>query len=408
MILVVDDRPENIFSLKSILEIHGFQTDAAESGEEALKKVLKTDYSLIILDVQMPGMDGFEVAEALIGFTKTKDIPIIFLSAINKDKSFITKGYTSGGIDYVTKPIDTDILLLKVKTFHRLSEQKQQLAQIHKDLQKEIEIRKQAEAQLEQKVQNRTQELVSKNKELEAINLELQQFTWIASHDLKEPLRKIQTFSYLIKDNIQNDKEKIISYLNGTIKSAERMADLINDLLDYSRLSTPTLFKPTSLNKIIRQVIADLEHIIKQKKAQVNVGSIPKIDTLQTQIRQVFQNLISNGLKFSKTDETPVINITAELVSEKNIDSAKDAKGTFCRIVVSDNGIGFHEKYLEKIFIIFQRLHDSLTFEGTGIGLAIAKKIIEKHNGLISAKSTINKGSSFIIILPLHQDGAKH
>ena len=117
MILIVDDRPENLFSLKSLLELHGFKIDTALSGEEALKKILNHSYSLIILDVQMPGMDGFEVADAILGFSKAKDTPIIFLSAVNTEKHFITKGYTSGGMDYVTKPVDPDILLFKVKTF---------------------------------------------------------------------------------------------------------------------------------------------------------------------------------------------------------------------------------------------------------------------------------------------------
>src|ERR1700753_1068538 len=123
MILIVDDTPENIFSLKTILELHSFPVDTAASGEEALKKILRNSYALIILDVQMPGMDGFEVAEIISGYNNAKDIPIIFLSAINTDKKFITKGYSSGGIDYITKPIDYEILLLKVKTFYRLFEQ---------------------------------------------------------------------------------------------------------------------------------------------------------------------------------------------------------------------------------------------------------------------------------------------
>jgi signal transduction histidine kinase/DNA-binding response OmpR family regulator len=149
MILIVDDRPENIFSLKSILELHSFPTDTALSGEEALKKVLRQSYALIILDVQMPGMDGFEVAEAISGYSKARDIPIIFLSAANTDKKFITKGYSSGGMDYITKPIDPDILLLKVKTFYRLYEQNRELNRIGASLRSEIEFRKKVERQLE-------------------------------------------------------------------------------------------------------------------------------------------------------------------------------------------------------------------------------------------------------------------
>jgi DNA-binding response OmpR family regulator len=147
MILIIDDKPENLFSLKTILSLHSFPVDTAESGEEALKKVLKNSYALIILDVQMPGMDGFEVAEALSGYSKSKDVPIIFLSAASTEKRFITRGYTSGGIDYITKPIDPDILLLKVKTFYKLFEQTRQLNEMQDILRSEIEFRKKAQAE---------------------------------------------------------------------------------------------------------------------------------------------------------------------------------------------------------------------------------------------------------------------
>ena len=151
MILIVDDKPENIFSLKTILELHSFPTDTALSGEEALKKILRQSYALIILDVQMPGMDGFEVAEAIGGYSKASDIPIIFLSAANTDKKFITRGYTSGGSDYITKPIDPDILLLKVKTFYRLYEQNSELNRIQASLRSEIEFRKKVQDELQER-----------------------------------------------------------------------------------------------------------------------------------------------------------------------------------------------------------------------------------------------------------------
>ncbi|CDT06237.1 MULTISPECIES: ATP-binding response regulator [Sphingobacterium] len=154
MILIVDDQEANIYSLKKLLESQNFMVDTALSGEEALKKVLKNDYALIILDVQMPGIDGFEVAETLSGFNKTKDVPIIFLSAVNKDKKFITKGYASGGIDYVTKPIDPDILMLKVKTFSRLYEQTLALNEIQQVLRSEIEERKKVQQELKEQVDN--------------------------------------------------------------------------------------------------------------------------------------------------------------------------------------------------------------------------------------------------------------
>ncbi len=153
MILIVDDKPENIYSLKKLLESKEFNVDTALSGEDALKKVLKNEYALIILDVQMPGMDGFEVAETLSGFNKSKDIPIIFLSAVNTNKQFITKGYASGGIDYVTKPIDPEILLLKVNTFLRLYQQTKELQEIQVTLKAEIEIRKKTQSELRARVE---------------------------------------------------------------------------------------------------------------------------------------------------------------------------------------------------------------------------------------------------------------
>lgn len=151
MILIVDDKPENIYSLKALLTLHSFPVDSALSGEEALKKILAHNYALIILDVQMPGMDGFEVAESISGYSKSKDIPIIFLTAANTDKKYITRGYSSGGVDYITKPIDPDILLLKVKTLYRLYEQSRKLNEMHDSLVVEVEYRKKAERETSEK-----------------------------------------------------------------------------------------------------------------------------------------------------------------------------------------------------------------------------------------------------------------
>src|SRR5688572_6744455 len=153
MILIVDDKPENILSLRKILEMHAFEVDTALSGEEALKKILKNDYYLLILDVQMPGMDGFEVAEAVSGLNKTRNLPILFLSAVNTHKKFVTKGFETGGIDYLTKPFDPDILILKVRTFYRLYQQTRDLAEAHIALQKEMEYRKKTEKSLVETVE---------------------------------------------------------------------------------------------------------------------------------------------------------------------------------------------------------------------------------------------------------------
>ena len=404
MILIVDDIKANIVALKKILELHGLASDAATSGEDALKKILKNNYSLIIMDVQMPGMDGFEVAETLAGSNRTKDIPVLFLSAINKEKKYISRGYETGGVDYITKPVDPDLLILKVKTFLKLYEQQNELKNIRDLLSKEIEIRKGAQQNLELKVAERTRELLQKNEELELRNHELQQFSWVVSHDLKEPLRKIEIFIKLLKDNHLTDDPKAIDYINRTVNASERMNKLITDLLEYSRLSSNVVPECTDLNLILKEVLLDFDHLTEEKNAIINLETMPRIKGIPSQLRQLFQNLIGNSLKFSKEGIAPEIDITAELVEEKDFESKVSSSGNYCKITVKDNGIGFDEKYLSKVFIIFQSLNDRNAYEGTGIGLAIAKKIIEKHDGLITAKSQVGIGSSFIILLPLSQN----
>ena len=404
MILIVDDIRANIIALKKTLELHNIDVDTAESGEEALKKILKIDYSLVIMDVQMPGLDGFEVVKILSGNKKTKDIPVIFLSAINIEKKYIFKGYETGAVDYITKPVDSDLLILKVKTFIKIYDQQNELKVTKDLLSKEIAIRTEAQDNLEIKIAERTKELVLKNEELEFKNHELQQFSWVVSHDLNEPIRKIQIFIGILKDLYLKDNPKATSYIDRTMKSAERMQTLISDLLAYSRLSSKVVFEKTDLNFVLQEVLSDFDYQIEKKNAIVTITDLPAIDSIPSQLRQVFQNLIGNALKFSLSEGAPQIKITSELIKTKDFDSETDEDGKYCRIIISDNGIGFDEIYLDRIFVIFQSLNDRSVYEGTGIGLAISKKIMEKHNGLITAKSELGKGASFIMILPLKQD----
>lgn len=401
MILIVDDIPANIIALKKTLELHSIEVDTAESGEEALKKILKTDYNLIIMDVQMPGLDGFEVVNILSGNQRTKEIPIIFLSAINIEKKYIFKGYETGAVDYITKPVDTDLLILKVKTFMKIYDQQNELKIMKDLLSKEIIIRKEAQDNLEVKITERTKELVLKNEELEFKNHELQQFSWVVSHDLNEPLRKIQIFIGIIKELYLLENPKAIDYLNRTLKSAERMRTLITDLLAYSRLSSKVVLEETDLNVVLQEVLSDFDYEIQSKKATIKAAFLPTIDSIPSQLRQVFQNLIGNALKFSRNSVRPIIEVTSDLIKTKDFDGEVSSDGKFCRITISDNGIGFDEIYLDLIFVIFQSLNDRKDYEGTGIGLAISKKIMEKHNGLITAKSQLGKGASFILVLPL-------
>jgi len=410
MILIVDDKPENLFSLKTLLQLHAYEVDAAPSGEEALKKILRNEYALIILDVQMPGMDGYEVAETLTGYSKAKDIPIIFLSAVNIDKRFITKGYASGGVDYITKPFDPDLLMLKVKTFYRLYVQTKELKKVQNALEGEVEVRKQAQDalqkannSLEEKVESRTRELVQMNQALEISNTELQQYASIASHDLQEPLRKIITFTNLILEKFESECPSAEPLMKKVIQSAERMRRLIDDLLNYSRLSIVPAFSMTDLNTILQESLTDLELTVEEKNARFIIHHLPHAEVIPGQMRQVFQNIIGNALKFSKEGESPEITIRSEYCNEKSFESRAVDDGPYLRIYISDKGIGFDEKFLAKIFTIFQRLHGKAEYEGTGIGLAIVRKIIEKHHGLITASSKENDGASFKILIPLRQ-----
>lgn len=254
--------------------------------------------------------------------------------------------------------------------------------------------------QLEVQVQNRTKslretslQLENSNKELQRSNRELEDFAYIASHDLQEPLRKIQSFGNLLNEEYGNtlDKEGKM-YLDRMLNASNRMRTLINDLLSYSRVATKTLpFKKVNLSIIIQEVITDLETKINETKATIRVDKLPTIEADPMQIRQLFQNLLSNSLKFSRPEELPVITI-----------SSKSGK-KHVSIHVQDNGIGIDPKYTYKIFTIFERLHGKNEYEGTGIGLAVVKKIIDRHNGSIHVESQPNKGTTFTIRLPIKQ-----
>jgi two-component system CheB/CheR fusion protein len=258
---------------------------------------------------------------------------------------------------------------------------------------------------LEQKVEERTTELRKINAALEVTNAELFQFASVASHDLKEPLRKIHMFSTLIKDRYLNEESNgAADYMNRIISSSARMTKLINDLLAFSRLSIQSLFEKTDLNQVVQEVLSDLELVITEKDACVEVQTLPVIDAVPGQLRQVFQNIISNALKFTSEGKTPHIVIRSQIISAEETGLEDGMEGEYCKIILSDNGIGFDEQHATKIFTIFQRLHGREKYEGTGIGLAITKKIIDKHNGLIYANSTHNEGSVFTIILPVKQN----
>ena len=243
--------------------------------------------------------------------------------------------------------------------------------------------------------------------QLENSNAELQNFASVASHDLQEPLRKIQAFS----DRLRVKCGKMLNaqgldYLDRMQNAAQRMQVLIQDLLKLSRITSRALpFEQCNLREIVRSVLSDLEITIEQKRAKVEVGELPIIEADPVQMRQLFQNLISNALKFQKPGERAEVAIEGLIyeVRERTAGEVAIPGQRICKIVVRDNGIGFDPKFADQIFVVFQRLHSRSEYEGTGIGLAVCRKITDRHGGSIVAKSAEGQGAAFIVTLPVTQ-----
>lgn len=404
-ILVVDDREDNLFSIEAILEKDNYTIVKANSGRAALKILLhEHDFSLILMDVQMPDINGLETATMIYEREKLKDIPIIFITANGYDEDYLFKGYKMGGVDYIYKPINPELLRVKVALFvelyrktHLLIQQEKKLLAANRSLKKEIEERRSSE----QKVKLLNEQLIQNNNRLKLANEDLDRFAYMASHDLQEPLRKIMLFS----DKILNSKDseaEVQKYFEKIINSSKRMQSLINDLLSFSRQSLSTSdFKLSDLNGIIKEVVGDLDLEIEKTNANVRIEPLPVIYAAPVLMRQLFYNLLSNALKFKKNDRSPDILISSEKIKKETLpDKIQNGNTEYYKIVITDNGIGFDANFAEDIFMVFKRLHSHHEFEGTGVGLSICKKIVDNHNGIISASSRPGEGSVFSVYLP--------
>jgi light-regulated signal transduction histidine kinase (bacteriophytochrome) len=267
---------------------------------------------------------------------------------------------------------------------------------------REVRVRQQAadelaaaNAELEVRVQKRTTDLAVAIESLQRSNRELEQFASVASHDLQEPLRKIQAFGDRLQEKYAPELgAQGRQYVDRMQAAAIRMRNLIDSLLKYSRVTTKAQpFAPVNLGRVAREVVSDLEGRISQTGGRVDVGKLGTIEADSMQMRQLLQNLIANALKFSRPGEAPAVSVRSRSIVGRN------GSGQ-CEITVSDNGIGFEEEYLDRIFDVFQRLHGRQEYEGTGMGLAICRRIVERHGGSITAKSAPDKGAAFIVTLP--------
>jgi signal transduction histidine kinase len=394
-ILAVDDREDNLLSIETILEQENYTIVKAASGRAALKILLQQqDFTLILMDVQMPDMNGFETASLIYEREKLRHIPIIFITAHNQGEERMFEGYKMGGVDFIYKPINPELLRYKVSVFvelyqktHELLNHERKLLAANRKLEQEVQERRLKE----EKIRLLNEQLLENNLQLKTTVEELDRFAYVASHDLQEPLRKILVFSDKLQTKYKDKLDTEVGQsLEKIAKASTRMQSLINDLLKFSRQTTADEdFVAIPLNQLLQDVIADLEIEIEKSSAQIHLDGLPEIWGIPSQIRQLFQNLLSNAIKFRKKSENPAIRIFTEPWNGLN------------RVIIQDNGIGFDPKYAEEIFMVFKRLHSYHEFEGSGVGLSICKKIIDRHSGFIKAESKIGEGSKFIIEFPV-------
>jgi signal transduction histidine kinase len=377
-VLIVDDEPANRLALEAALADLGVILVQAASGEEALRRVLADDFAVILLDINLPGIDGFEAARLIRSRSKSRHTPIIFVTGHDPAAFPAEAAYALGAVDYLYKPVVPAVLRAKVRVFI-------DLAASAAALRTEVADRQRAEAAARATAE-----------ELKRSNAELEKFASVASHDLQEPLRKIRAFGDRLRTRCRDALgESGQSDLDRMLSSAERMARLIDDLFAYSRVGTqPRPFESVNLTEVARQVSADLESQAQRTGGRVEVGTLFAVHGDPTLLRQLFQNLIGNGLKYHRPDVPPVVRVEGRV--------AEGADGPVGEVTISDNGIGFDERHRDKMFELFGRLHAQGGYEGIGLGLAICKKVVERHGGSITARSVSDQGAVFPVTLPLH------
>lgn len=372
-VLIVDDEPSNILLLEQMMLQEGYDClHSTSDPTQAIPKFSEVQPDLVLLDLNMPQMDGFEVMEQLKEVDPESLVPILVLTAL-KDEKTRWRALRSGAKDFLCKPFDLTEASLRIKNLLEMRLLHQRVLMHNQILEEQVKVR---------------------TAELEKSTEELTDFAYIASHDLQEPLRKIIVFGDRLAGkfgSVLNDSGK--DYIERMQKSAIRMKNLIDDLLQFSRVTThKTPFQPVDLNEVVTEVLSDLEVQIERTQGKVEVDTLPSIEGERFQMHQLFQNLISNGLKYHSEGVPPVIKVRY-----------LGAKDGLEEIAVEDNGKGFEEKHLDRIFRPFERLHGHSEYSGTGMGLAICQKIVTHHNGHITAKSQVDKGSTFTVKISAKQ-----
>jgi light-regulated signal transduction histidine kinase (bacteriophytochrome) len=352
-VLLLDDDPEDVEQLERMLS-DDFSFDVINHLASVTDQ-LRQGYDVLILDLGLPdsqGYDTFEAVEKMSGV-----VPVIVLTS-NSDRKLAKKAMSHGAQDYLFKEtVNAEVINRSI----RYAIERNKLLQ--------------------------EQELIMA--ELKRSNAELQQFVYVASHDLQEPLRMVTSYLSLMERTFKHQLDpKAIEYIDHAMEGGNRMRELINDVLAYSRVdSQGKKFVPVDMGEVVAKVLAILRVMIEDTKAEVNIDPLPTISAYESQMIQVIQNLIANALKFHGQDR-PMIQISS---------SMGEKEWTFS---IKDNGIGFEMKDAEKIFLMFQRLHSREEYAGTGIGLALTKKIVERHGGRIWVESMPGKGATFFFSIP--------
>jgi two-component system sensor histidine kinase/response regulator len=426
-ILAVDDTSESLALLVRILTQAGYQVRPADSGELALAAVAANLPDLILLDIRMQGIDGLEVCRRLKSNEHTQHIPIILISAFADVQEWVA-GLQVGAADYITKPFQAEELLIRVETHLALKrarvsleQQASALRSSNARLSTEIVERKsvedklrqslnlaegsrlamlsaledQKEAQeqirllntgLEQRVARRTAQLETSNKELES-------FAYSVSHDLRAPLRAIDGFSRILQQEYADKLDDEGLRLLGVVRNSTKTMDqLITDLLALSKVSRSELkYSPIDMTAMVKAIYYQMATPEVLEKFVFTVSDLPGANGDPTLMRQVWMNLISNAIKYTLPREVCAIQISGSVSTG------------LCTYAIKDNGVGYNPKYTDNIFGLFQRLHRSGEFEGTGVGLAIVKRIIHRHGGQVWGEGQVGAGATFYFTLPERQ-----
>jgi len=360
-ILLVDDRWENLLATEKVLRPLPARIFKASSGNEALSLVLRHRFAIVLLDVQMPEMDGFETAMLMQEHEGMAGVPIIFVTAISKEEKYASRAAEIGAVDYIFKPINPDILKSKVAVYIDLYLQREQILRL--------------------------------NAVLSQSNEELERFAYICSHDMQEPVRMMNAFAGLLAEHAA---EKLDDgsrrYLNFILDNARRMQKMINDILTFSRVGREDIIVETvDCEAVLAEVLSEFEDQIREADAQVTYGHLPRLEASSTLVRILFQNLIGNALKYQDGNRRPEVEIAA--VRQRHA----------WRFAVKDNGIGIDETFRSRIFTIFQRLHRKEDYPGTGIGLSTCRKFIQLYGGEIDFVSAPGEGTTFQFTLPVKE-----